>query len=81
MDIYTADGKKIAHLLHYMPEVKDGDVILVELGKQFGQTLEERTAIADTIRRAANNRAEVIVVDESTTIEATDPREIRARRA
>ena len=80
MDIYTADGKKIAHLLHYLPEAKDG-VILVRTGKEFGLTQVERNKLSDTIYKAANCRVKVIVVDESTTVEKTTANDLRARRS
>ena len=81
VDIYTKDGEKIAHLLHYLPSATDGSVILVKVGKEFGLTPEERARIADTVYKAANKRVKVLVVDESATIEEGDPRAIRNRRA
>jgi dihydrodipicolinate synthase/N-acetylneuraminate lyase len=80
-DIYTADGEKIASLLRFMPEVKTGDVVLVKVGKEFGQTETERGRIADAIKQGLGGRVRVIVVDESATIEVIDPRKINARRS
>ncbi len=80
MDIYTKDGVKIAHLLHYLPDARDGDIILVKTGKQFGLTQAERDILSDTVRKRANNRVKVIVVDESTTVETTTQQDLRAAR-
>lgn len=81
MDIFDADGKLIAHLLHYIPEAKDGGIILVKTGREFGLTEAERSKLSDTIYKAANRRAKVIVVDESTTVEETTAADFRARRS
>jgi len=78
MDIYDATGKKIAHLLHYLPDVKTGDVVIAKVGREFGLTPEERANLADTIYRAANKRVKVVVVDESTSIETVRPGDYRA---
>lgn len=79
MDLYTKDGKKIAHLLPFMPEVHEGDVLLVKTGREFGQTPAERAAIADTLRTVTGGRVRIIVVDESTSAEAVPPGDLRAR--
>lgn len=76
-DIYTKDGEKIASLFRFMPEVKNGDVILVKVGREFGQSEEERGHIADTIRKSFGGRVRVIIADGSTSIEIIDPRKIR----
>lgn len=81
MDIYAADGQLIAHLLHFIPEAAKGGIILVKTGKEFGLTAAEREKLSDTIHKAANRRAKVIVVDESTTIEETTAADLRARRS
>jgi len=78
MDIYDSTGKKIAHLLHYIPDVKKGDVIVAKVGREFGLTPEERAALADTIYRAANRKAKVVIVDESSSIETVRPGDYRA---
>jgi len=79
VDLYTKDGKKIAHLLPFLPNVKDGDVLLAKVGREFGQTPAERAALADTLRQATGGRVRVIVVDESTAIESVPSRDLRAR--
>ena len=81
MDIFDDKGNKIAHLLPYLPSVKDGDIILVKLGKAFGLTVEERTKIADVIYARANKRVKVVVVDESSTIEVTTPAGFKSARS
>jgi hypothetical protein len=70
VDLYTKDGKKIAHLLPFLPIVKDGDVILAKVGREFGQTPEERADIANTLRTLTSGRVRIIVVDESSSVEA-----------
>lgn len=80
MDIYDADGNLIAHLLHFIPEAAQGGIILVKTGKEFGLTEAERAKLSDTIHKAANRRAKVVVVDESTTVEETTAADLRARR-
>jgi len=80
LDIFDDQGKKIAHLLHYVPEARDGDIILVKVGREFGLTEAERANIADVIHRRANGRVRVVVVDESTTIETVGPGGLRGAR-
>ena len=79
VDLYTETGEKVVHLLPFLPELRDGDVILAKVGQEFGQTPAERSEIIETLKILTNGRVRIILVDESSTVEVVSSRDLRAR--